>query len=375
MNSLDIQLANAVEQSDLGKINLLLSQGANPLVEIENYNLLYTAAEKGKFEVVRLLLEEVKKLPEEQKEEELSFAFDAAICNGHNDVAVLLIHAGANGLIFSCPFCGELALEDWTDDPPCDHVIVALDDDDEPFIIPDFVTSHFEQKEECLQAAGYGMSDDLYESPGAKGFVEMACEKLDCLSHVEDDGLTFVLAEDREVALSQLKELIDDQWRERVEHEKSNSPTCPICGNHGWRDWEVSIAFVDCDHLVAGWDDSFALVCAVDKGTLKELAKTIESSRERVEDLDKAITGVYRDIILFFFENHRCCPTPESLLLAAIMNALFPAKEERFYDQPPLAILGWEAVGYYFGHPDDAIFKMEAIMTGLRAQLWRFREG
>ncbi len=89
----DRSLVEASEKSDLNKVQQLLDSGADPNVEdYANHTALYYAAEKGHFNIAKLLLDKGAKVNHESGDSALLWA-----CHyGHVDIVKLLIENGAD---------------------------------------------------------------------------------------------------------------------------------------------------------------------------------------------------------------------------------------------------------------------------------------
>ncbi|MDB4342005.1 ankyrin repeat domain-containing protein [bacterium] len=89
----DRSLVEASEKGDLSKVQQLLDSGADPNVEdYANHTALYYAAEKGHFNIAKLLLEKGAKVDHESGDSALLWA-----CHyGHVDIVKLLIENGAD---------------------------------------------------------------------------------------------------------------------------------------------------------------------------------------------------------------------------------------------------------------------------------------
>ena len=89
----DRSLVEASEKGDLNKVQQLLDSGADPNVEdYANHTALYYAAEKGHFNIAKLLLEKGAKVDHESGDSALLWA-----CHyGHVDIVKLLIENGAD---------------------------------------------------------------------------------------------------------------------------------------------------------------------------------------------------------------------------------------------------------------------------------------
>ena len=89
----DRSLVEASEKGDLNKVQQLLNSGADPNVEdYANHTALYYAAEKGQFNIAKLLLEKGAKVNHKSGDSALLWA-----CHfGHVDIVKLLIENGAD---------------------------------------------------------------------------------------------------------------------------------------------------------------------------------------------------------------------------------------------------------------------------------------
>lgn len=141
-------------------------------------------------------------------------------------------------------------------------------------------------------------------------------------------------------------------------------PKCPICGDEADLGGEISLEHFDCDHFIAGWDDSGFSKSPLGEAAIPVLSnkvKAVKWSPEKLkevfgeaEPLLEAYGGVFTD-------------EPDYKEFSDILLMLLPdVVEQSFYDQPPGAMIGWEAVMYFAKEPDAAQKHFAELMVKLR---------
>lgn len=141
-------------------------------------------------------------------------------------------------------------------------------------------------------------------------------------------------------------------------------PICPVCGDEASLGGEISLEHLDCEHLIAGWDDSGfhkspldGVVVPVLPTKLKSVqwsAKRLKEAFGKAEPLSKAYGGNFTE------------KPDEKELLEVLINLVPSIVEENYYDQPSGARIGWEALMYFTKAPDTAYKQISELMKKLQ---------
>ena len=141
-------------------------------------------------------------------------------------------------------------------------------------------------------------------------------------------------------------------------------PKCPICGDEAELGGEISLEHFDCNHFVAGWDDGGFRKSPLDRIIIPVLPAELATAEWSSEKL-KEVFGEAKPLLAAYGEDFTNQPD-EQEFSNALIHLVSDIIEERYYDQPPSARVGWEAQMYFAKEPEAARGRIIELFTKLR---------